>query len=752
MRQSTEDADAGALRVRRWVRRLTHHNHWIVAAAALFAAVSVFAGADVAGRLSHEGWIPPGAPSAAADEQLASDFGQGAEQLALLVVADGPLDDPPVAAQGRRLVAELGSLDRVAHVASPWGPAGRGLRASDSRSAAVFVRLHGSEGAVRTASAHAVRTVTGHHGHLRVTATGESTVIAETERLSDRDLRAGELIAAPLVLIVLLLVFRSLLAALLPLAIGALAVVGTMAGLRSLTALTPVSLFALNITTALGFALAVDYSLLMVSRYREERATGSPGSEAMTVMVRTAGHTVLTSAAAVCLSLASLLFFPLPMLRSLAYGGIMVVLLAAAATLVVLPAVLALLGDHLDRWDPFRRLRRARNGPPDTGPAGPRGWRLLAHVVMRRPVLTALPALAALAALAVPFLGVRFGMYDDRILPPSSPVGQASARLRQLFDPRETHPDAVLLPGLDARADARPLADYARRASALPGVRRVDAATGSYAAGAPTPSPPHVRPAAAFISPRGTWVAVVPSVEPLSSEGSRLVGRLRALPAPVPTQVAGISGRLADAENAISSRLPLVLATTGSMIYLVLLFLTRSLLIPLKALILNALSLSAMFGAVVFIFQEGHLRWLVGGFTVSGVTDVIVPSMMFCIAFGLSMDYEVFLLSRIVEEHDRTGDTRQAVALGLERTASVFSAAALVFALVMAALATSGLILLKVVGVGLALAVLTDATLVRGVLVPAFMCVAGRANWWLPPSPRCLRRRRGPVGATPSRR
>ncbi|MGI5341479.1 MMPL family transporter [Streptomyces sp. CA-181903] len=696
-------------------------------------------------RLSHGGWFPSDGPAARAERDLAADFGRNAEQLALLVTADAPVDSPSVAAYGTALVDELKKARHVAYVSSPWTPDGAQLRSVHGRSAVVLVRFDGDEPTVRAAGARAVRAVTGRRGPLRIAASGESAVVAETERLGDRDLRTAELVAAPLAFAVLLLAFRSLTAALLPLLVGATAVVGAMAGLRLLTSLTHVSLFALNITTALGFALAVDYSLLLVSRYREERAAGGSAQRAIGTALATAGHTVAVSSLTVCLSLAALLLVPLPMLRSLAYGGILVTLLAAGATLLLLPAALAALGDRIDRWDPLRRLRRH---PAGHRPPGGRLWHRLARVVMRRPVATALPVLAVLALLAVPFLDVRFGQYDDRILPPSSPVGQASARLRQDFDPAERLPAAVLLRGFDAKTAPAPLADYARRASRLPGVRRVDAATGSYRHGHPAAPPPGLRPAS-FVSPHGTWMAVVPSVEPLSEDGSRLAERLRRLPAPVPAEIAGSGARLADTTQAINQRLPLVLAMMGTTIFLVLLLLTRSVLIPLKALVLNSLSLAVMFGAIVFVFQQGHLRWLVGEFTATGITDAVIPSLMFCIAFGLSMDYEIFLLSRIVEEHRRTHDTRQAVALGLEHTAGVFTTAALVFALVMAALATSGLVLLKVVGVGLALAVLADATVVRGVLVPSLMCLAGRANWWLPTPPwRRRRGRRPPAGTT----
>ncbi|RSO09735.1 transporter [Streptomyces sp. WAC 06783] len=711
----------------RWARFTARRGRWIALGAVLFAAAALLLGSRVAGHLSHGGWTPTGAPSVMAEQRLADTFGTGSEHLVLVVRADGHTAERRVAAHGSALVRALRRDHRVAHVASPWAPDGRRLRATDGAAYAILVRFHGSDSQVHAAGADVLRRTTGRHGPLTVTAAGESAVVAETERLSDRDLRTAELIAAPVTFAVLLLAFRSLPAALLPVAVGALSVAGTMAGLRLLTSLLPVSLLALNITTALGFGLAVDYSLLIVARYREQRATGRSPGQALATTVDTAGRTVAVSALTVCLALAALLFFPLPLLRSLALASIMVTVLAAATTLILIPAALAALGDHLDRWDPLRAVRRRRAGPATTAHL----WRRLAHYVLRRPLTTALPVLLALAALAAPLLGARFGIHDDRMLPPTSATARASALLRHHFDVAELRPAALLLPGYQVRTRPGPVADYARRASALPGVRRVDAATGSYRHGRPVPPPPHIRPAA-FATAHSTRLSVVADGDPLSPDGARLAERLRALPAPAPVQVAGLNARMADTTEAIVSRLPTVLATITATVFLVLLLLTRSLLLPLKALLLNALTLAATLGTVVHLFQEGHAPWLTGDIAVTHITDLTVLCLIFSIAFGLSMDYEIFLMARIVEEHRRTGDTRTATAVGIEHTARVFTAAALIVAVVMGALAASGLLALKMIGTGLAVAVLLDATLVRAVLVPAFIRLAGRANWWLP--------------------
>ncbi|WP_050502020.1 MMPL family transporter [Streptomyces monomycini] len=719
----------------RWARLTARRSRWIALAAVLFAAACLAFGGRVTDHLSHGGWTPTGAPSVQAEQRLAATFGAGSAHLILLVRPDARAhpDDRTVAAHGAALVRELRHDPRIAHVASPWDPGGHPLRATDRSAYAVPLRFHGDDSRVHAGAADVVRRTVARPGPLTVTAAGESAVVAETERISGRDLRTAELIAAPVTFAVLLLVFRSLPAALLPVAVGALSVAGTMAGLRALTALMPVSLLALNVTTALGFGLAVDYSLLVVARYREHRAAGHGPDRALAVTLSTAGRTVTVSALTVCLSLAALLLFPVPLLRSLACASIMVTVLAAAATLALVPAAVAALGDHLDRWDPLRAVRR-------TGSATAPLWRHVARTVIRRPLTTAVPVLLVLVALAAPLLGTRFGIYDDRMLPPSSATAHASALLRDHFDVAELHPSTILLTGHDARAHPAPVADYARRVSALPGVRRVDAATGSYRDGHRVPPPPPARPAA-FVTAHATRLSVVTTSDPLAPDGARLAERLRDLPAPASVQIAGLNARMADTTHAITDHLPTVLATIAVTVFLALLALTRSLLLPLKALLLNALTLAATLGTVVHLFQEGRLTWLTGDFTVTHITDTTVLCLMFGIAFGLSMDYEIFLLSRIVEEHHRAHDTPTATALGVEHTARVFTAAALIAAVVMGALATSGLLALKVIGTGLAVAVLLDATLVRVILVPAFIRLAGRANWWLP---SWRRRTKGP--------
>ncbi|MDX3329365.1 MULTISPECIES: MMPL family transporter [Streptomyces] len=706
---------------------------WRHAFLALTVLVTIALGAlgtGVFGKLSGGGWTPADAESARADEALRAHFGSGTPDLVLLVAAPGPLDEPQAAAAGLRLTERLRADTRVQHLDSYWPRRDPVLASRDGRTALISLRLLGGEREAAGSAQDIRREVTAATGPLTVSAAGRAAAKRDLEEQSRRDLVRAELIAAPLVLIILVRVFGNLLSALLALSVGGIAVVGTLALLHALTAFTEVSLFAVNLTTALGFGLAVDYGLFIITRHREELAAGRDVREAVLVSVRTAGRTVFFSALTVALSMAALLVFPLYFLRSLAYAGMSVAALAGLTAVLVLPVCLLVAGD---------RVRGRRGAPP---PAGADGgfFHRTARTVMRRPLLTVLLVAPALLCLAAPFQRVEFGLPDDRALPASSPVHRATDVVREEFDNRATAMASIVLPGLTGPASTS-LAAYARQVSLAPHVVRVDTATGSYAGGAlkapPTPS------SARFSGAHGRWLSVVTDAEPFSAEGGELVDGLRSLPAPVPALVGGDAAALADTTAAVGARLVPAAAIIVLVVLTLLFLFTGSVLIPVKALVLNLLSLTATFGAIVHVFQEGHLRGLVGDFQVTGTTDTLLPVLMFCIAFGVSMDYEMFLLSRIMEEHRRTGDTTTAVAFGLERTGRLFTAAALVLAVTMAAMATSGLTPLKLLGVGLTLAVVLDATLVRMLLVPAVMKLAGRANWWCPKPLRYVHARFG---------
>jgi RND superfamily putative drug exporter len=533
----------------------------------------------------------------------------------------------------------------------------------------------------------------------------------------------------------------------LPLAVGGFAIVGTLLVLRVLAELTDVSIYALNLTTALGLGLAIDYSLFIVSRYREELRRGREPADALVATMQSAGRTVLFSAFTVAAALLALLVFPLYFLRSFGYAGIAVVALAALGALVVLPTLLALLGRRVDRFRLPRLLPAARRR---RRPVAVRegGWHRLATLVMRRPLPIATLVIAFLVLLGAPFGRVSFGLPDDRVMPVATPGRAVADAIRTNFTANSAGALAVVATGTgDLRLRVLDIDRYAGRLSALAQVDRVEALTGTYARGRQVaPATPASR---RFASDDATWFSVVPSVEPNSPAAEELVARVRGLWTPFAVQVTGPSASLVDTKASLFGLLPLAGAIIALITFTVLFLFTGSVVIPLKALVLNLLSLTAAYGAMVWVFQEGHLAGFLG-FTATGTIDTSMPLLLFCIAFGLSMDYEVFLLSRIKEEHDRTGDTTAAVAAGLERTGRIVTAAAALVAVVFLAFATSQISFLKLFGLGTALAVVVDATLIRALLVPAFMRLAGSANWWAPAPLRRFHRRFGLSEAEPA--
>ncbi|MDT9681212.1 MMPL family transporter [Streptomyces sp. TRM76323] len=722
--------EAGALWSARLAAAVTRWRVAVLVAAAVAAVGAGWFGYPVHERLSASGQVPAAAEAVRAEKALDEEFGgAGANVVLVARVAEGSVDDPRAVAAGNRLARSAARDPSVRRVVSYWPDRRRELRSADGRSALVLVRLRGEEARAARTAGRLLPELTGGHGVLTVSANGDAAVQAEVMRQAGRDQHRAELLALPATTLVLLVVYRSAVAAVLPVLVGGLAALGTMVVLRLFTAWTEVSVYAWNIGVALGFALAVDYSLFLLTRYREELVDGTRRQEALRVALSTAGRAVVFSAVTVAAALATLLLFPHALLRSVAYGGITVVVLAALVNLVVLPACLAVLGDRLERADVFARWRRRPGSPGGARPPG--RWGRCARAVMRRPLPVALAVTTGLLLVAAPFAGVRFGMFDDRVLPASSAVGNSTNVLREDFTAAGAVVGAttVVMPRFDVRARPAALEDYARRLADRPGVVRVDTATGSYRAGHPTGA---AESAARFVSHQGVWLSVATRYEPYGPENRDLVRALRAVPAPAPALVGGPGARLADAQQALSERLPAVLLLVTGVLLLLVVLLTRRVVLAVKALLLNGLSLCATFGAMVHIFQEGHLAWLLGDFAVAGYTDVLMPVLVFCCAFGMSMDYEIFLLTRVCEEYERTGETEAAVCAGLDRTARLFTWAAATFAVVMAALASSELVVLKVFGVGLALAALLDATLVRGLLVPAVMALAGRANWWVP--------------------
>jgi RND superfamily putative drug exporter len=712
----------------------------VLAVSVLALVVAGAVGGGVATHLSGGGFDDPRAESTLARHTLQTLFGARDPNLVLLVTArDGSVDSPPVAAAGSALNAQLAAEPGVTSAVSYWSlGAPPPLRSTDGRQALVLATIGGSDDDIAARIKELSPRYTSASGDVSVQVGGFAEVFRQVSAQIEHDLKAAELISLPVVLLLLVVVFGSVVAASLPLGIGALAVIGTFLVLRVLASFTQVSIYALNLTTAMGLGLAIDYSLFVVSRYREEMRAGREPADAVVRSVQTAGRTVVFSAVTVAVSLAAMLVFPLAFLRSFAYAGIAVVAIAAVGAVVVLPALLAVLGHRVDRWVLWRR--------PSKGPGSASGggfWHRVAMAVMRRPVVVASVVVLVLVVIGSPFLRIAFGLPDDRVLPASASSRQVQDAIRAHFSSNEASALTVVAAGASRAGHEAQIQAYAAALSRTPGASRVDAVTGSYIGGALVAPPNAASTRFAAAGPaRGTWLSVVPSVEPYSSAGEKLVKAVRAVPAPFPAKVGGPSAELVDSKHSLFGRLPLAGGLIALVTFVALFLMTGGVLVPVKAVLVNLLSLSATFGSMVWIFQEGHLSGVLN-FTATGTIATTMPILMFCIAFGLSMDYEVFLLSRIKEEYDRTGDNLSSVALGLERTGRIVTAAAALLAVVFLAFAASHVTFIKLFGLGLALAVIIDATLVRAALVPAFMCLAGKANWWAPAPLRRLHARVG---------
>ncbi|MFW6692295.1 MMPL family transporter [Streptomyces sp. MAR4 CNX-425] len=701
----------------------------VVAAVAVVLMGAVGAGAF--GKLKGGGYDDPSSQSSRASEIIDDRFG-GETNLVLLVTAtdDGvDVDARPVATGGRELVAELKADGRVTNVVSYWDDANPALRSEDRGEALVLAHVEGEETERAENAEGIVDAFTGERdGGLDVRAGGGSAVDTELSAQVGKDLVLAESIAVTLTLLLLLFVFGSVVAALLPLAIALLAIVGTFAQLFVLGSVTDVSVSAVNLTTALGLGLGIDYALLMVSRFREQLGAGASVPDAVRTTVHTAGRTVMFSAATVAAALAALMIFPQYFLRSFGYAGVGVVAIAALGTLFVMPALLAVLGHRVNSG----RLPWAK---PGRGDSGSPLWGRLARTVMRRPGITALPVLAVLLLAASPLLGITFGTPDERVLPEDSESRQVATVLREDFAGND---DAAVHVVIDDTVAEAPLTSYARELSALDGVVRVEAATGTYAAGEPAGAGN-----AALGSPEAQQLSVIGEAAPKTDAGQELVGDVRAVAPPAGTapQVGGTAAALVDSKDSLAGRLPLAVALVALTTFALLFLFTGSVVQPLRALVLNLVSLGATLGVMTWMFQDGNLS-SVFGFTPQPM-EVSMTMLMFCIAFGLSMDYEVFVTSRIKELHEQGADTGTAVADGLGHTGRIVSAAACLLAVSFFAFGTAQISFMQMFGLGSGLAILIDAVAVRGVLVPAAMRLLGRSAWYAPGPLRRFHRRFG---------
>ncbi|MFG1818747.1 MMPL family transporter [Kribbella sp. NPDC049174] len=674
-------------------RLLVRRRRLIAVLAIVLTALLLAVAAGALNALSLSRIADPASESDRARRILASQFETGPPNLAFLVTADnGTVDDPAVRAAGLELTAEIADGAGVAEAASYWSrgdsPA---LRSKDSRQALVLVRVPGDVNEARARVGELAKEFAGQRDGLTVQSGGQDEVFREIGAQAREDFLRAELIVLPMVLMLLILIYRKVALALVTLGVGVFAVAGALAGLRAIAAFTEVSTFAANLALVMGLALGVDYCLFVIARFREELAGGADVADAVVGAVRTAGRTVFFSGLTVAMSLLALLLFPLSFLRSFGYAGVLVVAAALVGALVILPAVLALLGRRAAGTVAQRTEGR---------------WFRLAQQVMRRPALSGGAMLAVILLLSAPALGLRLGLPDARILPADASSRIMADQVRANFGQEESDALYVVMP---TTPEVTALPPYAETLSRLDGVAQVDTYTRN----------------------GGSYLTVTPTQAALEGDIAGWVERVRAVESPYDAVIGGTPAEMVDWRSALTERIPLVLGLILLLSFGVLYLATGSVLLPLKATVLNLLSLAVMFGVMVWVFQRGNLSGPLG-FTATGVLEASMPTLMFCIVYGLSMDYEVFIVSRIREEYLRTGDTVSAVATGLQQSAPLVTTAAAVLALSFAVYATGGVVYLKMIGIGMAVAVLVDATAIRGVLLPAFMKLAGRANWWDP--------------------
>jgi RND superfamily putative drug exporter len=710
----------------------------------VFIAAAVF-GIPVADSLSPGGFQDPNSESARAISVLTDKFGQSGQQMLILVTAPGGTNSEQARKVGTDLAEQLQRSPLVYNVTSPWNvpaEAAADLISRDGKSGMIVANLKGGENyAQKNAQTLSDQFVRDHEG-VTVLAGGPAMQYAQINKQNQEDLVIMEMIAIPLSFLVLVWVFGGLLAAALPMALGALAVVGSMTVLRLVTYTTEVSIFALNLSTALGLALAIDYTLLIVSRYRDELADGSDPQQALIRTMATSGRTVLFSAVTVALSMSATALFPMYFLESFAYAGVATVAFVATASILITPAAIVLLGNRLDALDVRRLVRHLLRRPdPVHKPVEELFWYRSSKFVMRRWLPIGLAVVALLLLLGLPFLSVKWGFPDDRVLPVSASSHQVGDELRTKFAHDSATSVPVVLPDVRGLSPAD-LDQYAADLSRIPDVSAVAAPTGTFVGGERKGPPTG---ATGFAN--GSAFLTVSSAAPLFTQASDTqLTRLHAVPGPAgrSVEMSGDAQINRDSVDAVTDRLPLVLGLMAAITFVLLFLLTGSVVMPLKALVCNVLSLTAAFGALVWIFQDGNLGAL--GTTPTGTLVANMPVLLFCIAFGLSMDYEVFLVSRIREYWLASGAARPAhpsaaqahaandesVALGVARTGRVITAAALVMSMSFAALIAAHVSFMRMFGLGLTLAVIADATLVRMVLVPAFMHVMGRWNWWAP--------------------
>jgi len=712
-----------------WGRTVVRFRWTVLAAGLLLLVVGAVWGTGVFGTLSGGGFDDPASESSRAQERITAELGdQGADLLVLYSSDTATVDDPAFRKPVTATLDQLRQRPEVAGVTSWFETQAPALVSADRRATYALVQLRAADEDAQAAAYDTLRPALD-APDVTTQAGGAVPFLAAANEQTTEDLTRAELFAMPILLVLLLIIFRGLVAATTPLLVGVLAILGALIVVRLINLVTEVSIFAINIITLIGLGMAIDYALFVVSRFREELAAGHVTAAAIARTMGTAGRTVLVSGLTITTALASLLIFPQSFLRSMGLGGMAAVLVAMLASLTVLPALLAVLGSRINALRvpaPWRRHGPAgTGGGPAPGAQAEGGWARLARSVMRRPVGYALGVVAVLAVLAVPSIRMEFGGFDERVLPAGTEAREVAERIGADFSGSGVGPIEVLVSG----ADAARTEQFAERIAILPAVTDVQVTASQ---------------------PSATLLSVSYPGEPTGADAQDTVRAIRDLPPPGGAQVL-VGGRSAadiDLLDSLGSRVPWMAAIMAGAT-LVLLFLAfGSVVLPIKAVLMNLVSIGASFGVVIWIFQDGHLAdWL--NFTPTGFIEPSNPILMLAVLFGLATDYEVFLLSRVREEWDRTGDNRAAVATGIQHTGRIITAAALLLIIVVAGFATGGIAFVKLIGIGMIVAIVVDATLVRALLVPATMRLLGRWNWWAPGPLARLYRRYGIRESTP---
>jgi RND superfamily putative drug exporter len=659
-------------------------------------------GSAVFGKLDSGGYSDPKSDSAKAFTYLTDVFKVKDPAVVLVVETKDGITNPNAIASATKLENQIKTESGVDSTLSYWSAGGApSLKSTDGKSAFLFIYSDDVVwDNVQSLGKNIQAKYDGKFENLTVYASGTGVFAHAINTKISEDLKLSESISIPLTFILLIFVFGGLVASAMPLLVGVSAILASFLVIYLLTFVTGVSIFALNLITGLGLGLGIDYALLIVNRFREELHAGRSVDESIKRTVNTAGKTVFYSGLTIVITLAALVLFPQMFLKSFGYAGVTVVILAVLGALVALPALLAILGNRIDKLV----VRKSSITPKEDGK-----WAQTARFVMRRPVAVVMLSLIILTVLAAPVKNMVFSQVDSQVLPASNPAANASRIISERFPGQEGNPIEIIVP--NGATMGTQINQYTTEIAQVPGIVRIGDSQ---------------------VSGNDVRVTAIHSMGPRTPAAEVLIKELRKIRAPEGTLIGGVAADYADTQIGIAKTMPWALLWIAIGVLILLFVFTGSIILPIKAIILNILSLGATLGVITWIFVDGHLKWLVGDFTVTGSVDTGSIILVAVVAFGLSMDYEVFLLSRIKEEHDAGRSNIESVATGLQRSARIITAAAGLLAIVFASFMLSGVTSIKMLGFGVAFAILLDASLVRALLVPALMRLFGERNWWAP--------------------